>query len=149
MISILSSSGRGMVPLVGRSDEKNIRQIKPYIEIMIEKIAVLFRIQNFKKRSRRVALVTGSNLIYFVKHYYGVRHFCAFQALNQLSGHCTYISTSMPLNFSFIAHATDRETIKLAAQSIGNRFTNGRFNLHPEGLPGSIDPDTTPRFAIC
>jgi hypothetical protein len=48
---------RDRIELVRGADEQHLRQIDTQIEVVIEEIGVLLRVQRFEQRRRRIALV--------------------------------------------------------------------------------------------
>src|SRR3989344_802211 len=69
--SISKSMRNGIKLICGRYKEY-VGKIKRNLKIVIRKGAVLLRIKGLKKRRRRISAKINSNLVYFIKHKYGV-----------------------------------------------------------------------------
>ncbi len=55
------------VQTIRRRDEHDVRKIIIYIQIMIIKCIILFRIQHFEKRRRRIPPMIHTHFIHFIK----------------------------------------------------------------------------------
>ena len=91
---------------VGSSNEENLREIVFDVEIMVLEHVVLFRIQNFQQRRRRVAPEISRHLIHFVEHEHRVLGSGFLHRLNDLSWQRADIGAAMSADFSFITHST-------------------------------------------
>ena len=65
---------RNGVHHVRRGDEKYLAQIVFDVQIMIHEHEILFRIEHFEQRRRRVAAEIGGHLVDFVQHEHRIAH---------------------------------------------------------------------------
>ena len=112
---------------VGRADEQGVAKVQAFIQIVIEKVLVLLRVEYFQKRGSRVALKRLAQLVDFIKHDHRVAGAGFFQRLDQFAGHGADVGTAMPLDFRFVAHAAQAEAVELAIQGIGDGLANAGF----------------------
>jgi hypothetical protein len=88
MISMRSRNGAGIGPSwFGRSYEKDLRQIKRQIEIVIAERVVLLGIENLEQRRSRIATIVVTELVDLVQHQHRVIHPGAPDRLNDPAGH--------------------------------------------------------------
>ena len=73
-------------------------------------------------------MVAAAHFVHFIQHDDGIHRLTIFQGLNQFSRHGSDVGTTMPFNFSFIAHAADRKTVKFSIQGTGNAFSDACFS---------------------
>ena len=81
--------------LIRGADEKNLRKIEGQIEIVIGESVVLFRIENFEKRSRRIAAIIRAQLVNLVQHHHRIIHARAANLLNDAARHRAHVSSPM------------------------------------------------------
>ena len=91
---------------------------------MVQKFAVLLRIQHFQQRRGRVALVGSTHLVYFIQHDHRVGNIHVLECLDQFARHGTNVSASMALDLRLVPHTAQAEAVKLAPQGIGDRATD-------------------------
>ena len=109
---------RNRIELVGGTDEQNLGQVHAHIEIVVQELAVLLRIQGLQKGGCWITLERRTNLVDFIQHDHRVCHFRIFQRLDKLTGHGADIGAAVALDLSFIPHATNAETVELPPQCI-------------------------------
>ena len=64
---------------VRRGDEQNLRQVERNVEVVIAERVVLFRVEHFHQRRRRVAAEIAAELVDFVEHHDRIVGFAALQ----------------------------------------------------------------------
>ncbi len=62
---------------VGRGDKKHLREIERHIQVVIAERVVLFWVENFHQRRRRVAAEIASELVHLVQHHHRIVRFAA------------------------------------------------------------------------
>ncbi len=105
---------------VGRGDEEYLAQVVLDVQVVIHEHVVLFRIENFQQRRRRVAAEVGRHLVDFVQHEHRVAHAGFLHHLENLSGQGADVGTPMAANFRFIPHAAQRQAHELASGGLGD-----------------------------
>lgn len=111
---------RDGVELIGRGDEQNFGKIKAHVQVVVQKITVLLRVEHLQQGAGRVTLKTHADFIDFIDHDNRVGGFGLLEALNDFAGHGTDISAAMPLDLGLITHAAHGKTVKLTPEGIGN-----------------------------
>ncbi len=109
---------RDGIQLIGGADEQHLGQIYPHVQVVVQKLRVLFRVQHLQQGRGGVALEGRTDLVDFVEHDHRVGHFHILQRLHKLARHGADIGPAMPLDLRFIAHATEAETVEFAPQCI-------------------------------
>ena len=116
------------VQRVCRKHKQNVRNIEGNIQIMIAEGNVLFRVEHFQKRARRIALITRTHFIHFVDNEHGRLCFNDFQTLNDFSGHGSDIRAPVPFYFGFVAHTADRKAEKRLVHRARNGTADAGFS---------------------
>jgi hypothetical protein len=75
---------------------------------MVAESVVLFRVENFQKRRRRVAAKILAEFINFVEQNHRIVRSGAFHQLHDLTGQRADISAAMSANFGFVVNAAQR-----------------------------------------
>ena len=88
---------------------------------MVQKFAVLLRIQHFQQRRGRVALVGSTHLVYFIQHDHRIGNIHVLERLDQFSRHGPNVSASMALDLRLVPHTAQAEAVELSSQGIGDR----------------------------
>src|SRR5262249_40892713 len=99
---------------IRRSDEKDAREIECNVEVMIAEGRVLFRIENFEQRRRRIAAKVRAELIDFVEHENRIARASAPDVLNHLSGERADVRSPVAADLGLVAHAAERNADELA-----------------------------------
>ena len=99
---------RNGVQHVRRGDEEHLAQVVFDVQIMIHEHEVLFRIQHFEQRRRRVAAEIGGHLVDLVQHEHRVAHAGFLHHLDNLARQRADVGAPMAANFGFIPHAAQR-----------------------------------------
>ena len=115
------------IQLVGGADEQHFREVHAHIQVVIQELLVLFRVQGLQQGRGRVALVRAADLVDLIQHNHRVGHFTVFQGLHELSGHGADVGATVSLDFGFIPHAAHAETVELPAQGIRHRMADRGF----------------------
>ncbi len=89
-------------------DEKNLRQVKGYVEIVIAECRVLLRIERFQQRRSGVAAEVAADLVDFVEHENRIFGFRTANSLDNLSRQRPDVSAAMAANFRLIVHTAQR-----------------------------------------
>ena len=113
-------------PVRGRYPE-NLRQIEGHIQIVIAEGGVLFRIEHFHQRRRRITSEIASELINLVQHKNRIQRLSSANSLNDLAGQCANVSAAMSADFRLVVHAAERDADKFAAHRSRNRFSERSF----------------------
>ena len=94
---------------------------------MVDKLAVLFRIQDFQQCCGRVPLA-DRKLVDFVEHKKRIHGTGSPHALNDTAWHGADIRSAMAADFCFIAHTTKGDTHKApTSHAFGNRAPQRSF----------------------
>jgi hypothetical protein len=87
---------------------------------MIPKIPILFRIQNFQKRSGRISLESSSaDFINFVKKENGIFSICFSEGLDDGSWGRSDVCTTMTPDFGFVSDSAERDALEGPTESFG------------------------------
>src|SRR6266699_1937471 len=97
--------------LIRGADKESLRQVERQIEIVIRERVVLFGIENFEQRSRRIAAIVRAELVDFVEHHHRIVHAGAANRLNDAAGHRAYIGTPMAAQLGFVANAAETDAL--------------------------------------
>ena len=95
---------RNVVAVAG-GHKHDVRQIKVQIEVVILEGAVLFRIEHFKQRRRRVTAVVAPELVDFIQQEQGIPHPRLCDRLNHFTRHGADVGAAVTADFAFIVHA--------------------------------------------
>ena len=82
--------------------------------------AVLFRIEDFEHRTRRVAMVVATEFVDFVEHEQRVGRTSFFQVLQNATGHGTNVRFAVPADFRFIAQPTQAHPHVFTTKGFGD-----------------------------
>ena len=80
---------------------------------MIRERVVLFGIENFEQRCRRIAAIIRAQLVDFVEHHHRIVHAGAANRLNDAAGHRAYIGTPMAAQLGFVANAAETDALEM------------------------------------
>src|ERR1019366_6362260 len=118
---------RNGVQHVGSGDEENLRQVVLHIEVMIDEHEILFRIENFEQRRRRIAAEIHRHLVHFIQHEYRILGAGLFHHLDDLARQRADVGAAVTAHFSLIPHSTQRQADELAAGGFGDAHTQRSF----------------------
>src|SRR3954463_13605516 len=105
---------------IGRGNEKNARQIKGNIQVMIRKRIVLRRVQYFQKGRCRIPSKISSHFVQLVQEYHRISALHAPKGLYDPARQRANVSSAVSTDFCLVTHAAERDSRKLASQRIGN-----------------------------
>ncbi len=90
---------------VGGADEQDFRQVQAQVQVMIEEVDVLLRIEGFQQCRGRVALVALAHLVDLVEHDHRVHHLDVLQRLHQFARLGADVGAPMALDLCLVAHS--------------------------------------------
>ena len=105
---------------VGGGDEEYLAEVVFDIEVMIHEHVILFRIEDFEQRRRRVATEVHGHLVNFVEHEHWIPSSGLLHHLQDLPGQSPDVGAAMAANFRLVAHAAERKPDKLAPRGLGD-----------------------------
>mmetsp|Transcript_29204 Transcript_29204/g.56461 ORF Transcript_29204/g.56461 Transcript_29204/m.56461 type:complete len:553 (-) Transcript_29204:1689-3347(-) len=117
----------GHVVAVRGGQEHHVGEVIFDLQIVIDKGAVLFRVQHFQHRRRGVAPEILTHLVDLIEQDQRVRRLGFFQRLNDLAGHRPDIGPAVAPNFAFVTHTTQRDANKFTSSGLGDRFPKRGF----------------------
>src|SRR5262249_30897382 len=91
-------------------------------EVAIDEGMILRRIEHFEQRARRVATKIRADLVDLIEHENRIACAAAAQLLNDPARHRADVRAAMSADFRFIAHPTQTNPHKLAAERVGDRL---------------------------
>ena len=101
-------------PVRSRHPE-NLRKVEGHVQIVIAEGGVLFRVEHFHQRRRRITAEIATELVNFVQHKNRIQRFSSANSLNDLAGKRANVSAAMSANFRFVVHAAERDADELAS----------------------------------
>src|SRR5277367_4276051 len=108
---------------VRRRDEEHFREIKQHVEVVIAERRILFRVEYFHQRRRRIPAEITAELVHLVEHQDGVHRLRTANALNDLTRQSADVGPPVPANFCFVMHSAQRNTHEFAAQRASDGFS--------------------------
>ena len=112
--------GRNRVHYVGSRDEEYLREVVLDIEIMVHEHVILFGVEHFEQRCRRIATEIHGHLVHFIQHEDRVLGAGFLHHLNDLARKRADVGSAMAPNFSFITNAAKRHADELATSGFGD-----------------------------
>ncbi len=116
---------RNGVQLVRGADEQHVRQVVADVQIVIEELAVLFRVERLEQRRRGIAAEARADLVDFVEHDDGVVRLADAQRLQELAGHGADVRAAVALDLRLVAHAAQGEAVELAVEAARDGLADG------------------------
>ncbi len=101
-------------------DEEHLRQVVLHVEVVVDEHEVLFGIEHFQQRRRRIAAEVHRHLVHFIQHEHRVLGARLLHHLDDLAGQRADVGAAMAANFGFVAHAAQRHANELAARGLGD-----------------------------
>ena len=117
--AVLQSSGNG-VQHIRRSDEEHLRQIVFHVQVVIDEHEILFRIEHFQQRRRRIAAEVRRHLVDFVEHEDRILGAGLFHHLDDLARQSANVGPAVATDFRFVPNSPQGEADKLPTCSPGN-----------------------------
>src|SRR5205085_4611372 len=107
--------GRNGVQNIRRRNEEDFREVVLNVEVVILKRVVLFGVENFQKRRRRVAAEISAELVNLVEEDDRVHRSRLLHHLNYLAGQRADVRAAVAANLGLVAHAAQREADELSS----------------------------------
>jgi len=130
--------------LVGRTDEQDLGQIEADIEIVVEEVLVLLRVEDLEQGRGRVALETGADLVDLVEHDQRVGGLAGLDRLEELARHRADVGPAVALDFSLVPHPAEGKAVELAAQTPGDGLPDRGLADARGPTRRMIDPEMSP-----
>ena len=112
---------------VRRAHEQHFGEVHRDVQVVVQKRAVLFRVQKLEERRRGVALETAAEFVHLVDEHHRVVHARRFQTLHQFTRHRAHVRAPVPLYFRDVAQTADGEAEKLAVQRARDTLADARL----------------------
>src|SRR5205809_539085 len=112
---------RNRVQHVRGRDEHHHGQIELGVQVMIHEPMVLFRVQHFEQRGRRVPAEIHAHLVHFIEHEDGVPRSGFLHHLNDLARKGADVGTPVAPNFRFVPYAAQRQPDKFPSGRVRDR----------------------------
>ena len=109
---------------VGGADEQHFGQVQAQVQVMVEEVDVLFRVEGLQQRRGGVALVALAHLVDLVEHDDRVHYADVLQGLHQFARLGADVGAPVPLDLGFVAHAANTEAVERPSQGFGNGFAD-------------------------
>ena len=94
--------------VVGRSDEKDFREVVIQLDEVVVEGIILLRVKDFQKRSLRVAAdIVAAHLVDFIKNKNWISRLHLAQILDDTAWHSADVSFPVAAQFRLVAHATE------------------------------------------
>ena len=107
---------------VRRRDEHHVREIERHAEIVVAEREVLFGIEHFEQRRRRIAAEVRADLVDFVHHEHRIVGSRLMNALNDASRHRADVGAAVTADFGFVVNAAQTHAHELASKRPRDRF---------------------------
>ncbi|MNQ57142.1 hypothetical protein D3C85_712880 [compost metagenome] len=111
--------GRNVQRVAG-CHEHDVGQVEVDFDVVVLERVVLFRVQHFEQRRRRIAAEVHAQLVDFIKQEQGIAHADLRHVLDDLARHGTDVRTAMAADLGFVAHAAQRHADELAVRRLGD-----------------------------
>ena len=89
---------------------------------MIDKLVVLFAVENFKQGRGRITLIISGKLVYLVKDQYGIVDSCVLYRSNDPAGNGTDVCSSVTPDLSLILDAAQGNALAFSADRLCYRL---------------------------
>ena len=104
---------------VGRGNEENLGKVVLHVQVVVHEHVVLFRVEHFKQRGRRIAPEVHAHLVDFVEQEDRVHGAGLLHHLDNLAGKGTDVGPAMAANFGFVPHTTKGHADELTPCGLG------------------------------
>ena len=126
MTSRRSSKGRGeLLHHVGGGDEHDAGEVEGHVQVVVDEVAVLLRVEDFQEHGGGIAAEVLADLVDFVQHEDGVPDLQAFELVDDAAGHGAHVSAPVAAQFGFVPEAGEGEAHELALQGLGDGPADG------------------------
>ena len=105
---------------IRRRDEHHLRKIVGKLHVVVFEGVVLFRIEHFEKRRRRIAPEVRLHLVDFVEEEERIAHLRLDEALDDAAGHRAHVGAAVTADFRFVAHAAQGHADVFASRGAGD-----------------------------
>ena len=109
-----------VVPHVGGGDEKHLAQVVAKVQIMILKVGILFRIQDFQQRAAGVAAVVAAHLVKLIQQHEWIADAGLFHQRYDAPRHGADVGAAVAADLRLVAHATERKAHEGPVQGTGD-----------------------------
>ncbi len=111
------------IELVRRSDEHHLRQVEIHAEIVVAEPGVLFGIEHFQQRTRRVAVETArAEFVDLVEHQHASARFRAPDRLDDVARQRADVGAPVAADLRFVMGAAQRDALELAPGGARDRL---------------------------
>src|SRR5262245_31714086 len=117
---------------VGRGHEHHIRQVERRVQVIVAEREVLFGVEHFQQRGRRVAAKIGADLVDLVEHDQRVVRPGLLNRLDDSSGHRADVGPAVAAYFSLVVNATKTQPDEFAIERPRDRTAETGF-AHARG----------------
>ncbi len=111
---------RDAVQGVGGADEQHVGQVEAHVQVVVEEVVVLFRVEHLEQGRGRVAAERGADLVHLVQHDHRVGGAGVLQRLHELARHGADVGAAMSLDLCLVAHAAEGEAVEAPTEGAGN-----------------------------
>ncbi len=109
--------------VVGRADEQCARQIERQVQVVIDEVMILRRIQHLQHGGRRIARCAATgHLVDLIDHQDRIPHAHAAEPLQQESGHRADVRAPVSTDFGFVPDATHGNPVERTPDRLGDRL---------------------------
>ncbi len=109
--------------LVGRGDEKHLRQVDVDLEVVVAEGVVLRRVEHFEQRGARVARkASGRHLVDLIEHEDRVVRACLLERLHDAARNRADVGAAVAPDFGLVAHTAQRDAHEGAIHRAGDRL---------------------------
>ncbi len=118
---------RNTIERVGRGDEEHLRQVERQVEIVVVKLEILSRVENFEQRRGRITPKIAAELVDLVEHQQRILHAGAANRLDDAAGHGADVRAAMAAQLGLVVQAAQAHALEFASQRAGDRFSERRL----------------------
>ena len=112
---------------IRRANKEDFGQIIRYIQVMICKSMILFRIQHFQKGACRISIVIPGKLIDLIKDNNRIRCTAALNSFHNPSRHGANIGSSVTSYLSFIPNSSQTDSGVGSSKCLSDTLPNTRL----------------------
>ena len=121
-------SRRNGLKVVGGGDEEDIGEVELNIQIPVDELLVLLRVEDFQEGRGGISSEIGGHLVHLVQEEDGVSGPGPLDLVNDLPGVGAYVGSPVPLDLGLIPHATQGEVDELPPHGLGNGLGQGALS---------------------
>ena len=124
--SVTEGTGNGF-QTVCSTHEQYLRQVIGHFHIVVTEREILFPIQHFQQRRRRVAVIGYPQLVHFIQQHQRIDGAHLFHGVHDTPGHGADVCSAVTADFRFILHAAQRHAHIFPVQCLCHSTGNGCF----------------------